>query len=37
MFHNAPVLHKVMWVVWGIAAMAVAVYALFTFDPDFLK
>jgi hypothetical protein len=34
---NAPVLHKIMWIVWGIVAIAIAMYTLISFDPQFYK
>lgn len=37
LWNNAPTLHKVMWVVWGILAIALAVIVLFKFDPSYFK
>jgi hypothetical protein len=37
LMQNAPMLHKVMWIVWGIISVAIAFFALISFDPDFLK
>jgi hypothetical protein len=34
---NAPLLHKIIWIVWGIISIAVAFIALISFDPDFYK
>jgi hypothetical protein len=37
LFKNAPMLHKIMWIVWGIAAVIIAVLGLIAFDPNFWK
>jgi hypothetical protein len=37
LFRNAPVLHKVMWIVWGVVSVAIALIALIRFDPQFFK
>jgi hypothetical protein len=37
LMQNAPTLHKAMWIIWGIASVAIAFFALISFDPDFLK
>jgi hypothetical protein len=34
---NAPALHRVMWIVWGILSIAAAFLVLIGMDPDFYK
>lgn len=36
-WQNAPVIHKVMWIVWGIVSIGIAFFLLINFDPDFLQ
>ena len=37
LFRNAPLFHKIIWIVWGIAAVAGACIALFWLDPGFFR
>ncbi len=37
LWNNAPGLHKAMWVIWGILSIALAIFALIKFDPQFYK
>lgn len=34
---TAPGLHKAMWITWGIVSIAIAVFALISFDPEFYQ
>lgn len=37
LMQNAPTLHKVMWIIWGIISVGLAFFALISFHPDFFK